>query len=102
KALIEALKRPVAAAAAAAGGAGAGRRAVDYWRLLTVLQAAHVAVWHSAYEGGQGEEEDAATSELAVWLSTYLRCMEQALRGRQSLVMRVKVFLAEALSHYDA
>ncbi|GLI69201.1 hypothetical protein VaNZ11_013773 [Volvox africanus] len=78
------------------GTSGAAAAGVDYWRLLTVLQCAHLVVW-TAVHITEGEEEE----EMVRWIAAYFKYVEQSLRGQQPTVMRIKVFLADALTNYD-
>ncbi|GLC38026.1 hypothetical protein PLESTF_001435900 [Pleodorina starrii] len=70
--------------------------APDYWRLLTVLQCAHLVVWHTASVAEAGE-----TDEVVRWMCSYLKAVEQGLRGQQDTVMRIKVFLADVTTNYE-
>ncbi|KAG2433534.1 hypothetical protein HYH02_012652 [Chlamydomonas schloesseri] len=84
RAVVEALKR-------------SKDRKVDYWRLMTILQCVQLVAWDVVYTSDHEE-----SANLYTYIYQYMNSFEQHLRGREALVMRIRVFLAEGKAALDS
>ncbi|KAG2442305.1 hypothetical protein HXX76_002391 [Chlamydomonas incerta] len=69
---------------------------VDYWRLMTLLQCVQLVAWDTLCTS-----DSEASTNLYNYIVQYMGSFEQHMRGREALVMRIRVFLAESKAALD-